>query len=341
MEEDKNTLQPKIALITGVNYERLLELTPKEQPITILLANRNYSRTSKVRDYFLNKHPKVSIDILELDLNSVSSVLDCCNSIKKKYEWIDYLFLNAGYLSALGIKWNVILPLLFKDPFRLMESSDATLQCTGEINEDGIGKVFASCVFGHYIMMRELEPLLSNTIEGSRVIWTSSSTAFSECFDINDWQGIKCKLPYESSKWACDLLAIASNDYFQQHHLNITSFTTSPAVVASRIGNLPLWIIYLRICLHYLFRIVGLSSQNITGYKGGLAAVFVALQPIIILNTMLRYTSLTTRLGKTYVQPFILENLELDQAWTLFDYCENTYQTFLKSYEKENVNESI
>ncbi|CAO3621456.1 unnamed protein product [Cunninghamella echinulata] len=218
-----------------------------------------------------------------------------------------------------------------------MESSDATIQCRGEINQDGLGKVFASCVFGHYVMMRQLEPLLSNSIDGSRVIWTSSSTALNELFDINDWQGIKSELPYESSKWACDLLAVASNDYFQQHQLNITSFTTSPAVVASRIGNLPLWIIYLRMCLHYLFRILGLESQNITGYKGSMAAVFVALQPIMVLNTMLRYTSLTTQFGKTYVQPFILNNLELDQAWTLFDHCENTYQTFLKSYEKNKI----
>ncbi|KAI9300397.1 hypothetical protein BJ944DRAFT_170888, partial [Cunninghamella echinulata] len=230
MEKNNNTslplLRPKVAIITGVNYgglgfgitQRLLELLPKDQSLTIIFACRNYTRASKVRDYF----------------------------IKKQYEWIDYLFLNAGHLSALGLNWRLIFSLFFKHPIRLMESSDATIQCRGEINQDGLGKVFASCVFGHYVMMRQLESLLSNSIDGSRVIWTSSSTALNELFDINDWQGIKSELPYESSKWACDLLAVASNDYFQQHQLNITSFTTSPAVVASRIGNLPLWIIYLR-----------------------------------------------------------------------------------------------
>lgn len=64
--------------------------------------------------------------------------------------------------------------------------------------------------------------------------------------------------PYESSKWACDLLSVAANDYFMQRQLRITSFTISPGVVSSRIGNFPLWILYLRTFLHYL---VGNSAR--------------------------------------------------------------------------------
>lgn len=88
-----------------------------------------------------------------------------------------------------------------------MERSDVTLQATGEINEDGIGSVFAANVFGHYIMVcstqdslcsrtnsllqaRELESLLDASGDG-RVIWTSSITAEKACFNIDDWQGIK------------------------------------------------------------------------------------------------------------------------------------------------------
>jgi hypothetical protein len=38
--------------------------------------------------------------------------------------------------------------------------------------------------------MRELEGLLSNSGDG-RVVWTSSITASTANFDIDDWQGIK------------------------------------------------------------------------------------------------------------------------------------------------------
>lgn len=58
--------------------------------------------------------------------------------------------------------------------------------------------------------------------------------------------------PYESSKWACDMVSIASSERFAKEEARITSFTTSPGVVASDIGELPMWITKARIILHYL-----------------------------------------------------------------------------------------
>ncbi|SAL95503.1 hypothetical protein [Absidia glauca] len=208
----------------------------------------------------------------------------------KRYQWIDYLFLNAGHLDYVGVNWHGLGRLLWNEPIRWMEHSGSTLQdSSGELTKDGLGKVFASNVFGHYTMIRELESLLA--AEEGRIIWTSSSTAQSECFDIEDWQGLKSETPYESSKWACDLLSVAANDYFMQRQLRITSFTISPGVVSSRIGNFPLWILYLRTFLHYL------------------------------------YTSATNRWGTTFVKPILLDHLKMNQAWTLWDHCEDHYQT--------------
>ncbi|KAI8097150.1 uncharacterized protein BX664DRAFT_325661 [Halteromyces radiatus] len=340
--------EQKVALITGVNYlgvsygiaKRLLELFQQQghsSSLTIIFASRNYTRTAEVRDYLLQSHPYANIDIVVLDLNSIDSILACCQVIREKYSRIDYLFLNAGYLPSSGIRWSTLFYMLWKDPIGLVETSVATIQASlGEVNQDNIGKVFACNVFGHYVMMRELECLLTkgsagtNNDKGGRVIWTSSSTAFSECFDINDWQGLKCELPYESSKWACDLLAIASNEYFLQHQLNITSFSVSPGVVASAIGNLPLWLVYFRSLFHYVFRLCGVESQNITGYRGSISAVFVALQPLDVLNTMLRYTSATNRWGTSFVKPKVLDHLELEQAYTLLEHCEHSYQILVR-----------
>lgn len=60
------------------------------------------------------------------------------------------------------------------------------------------------------------------------------------------------KEPYESSKWACDLVSIVSSERFARDEVKISSFTTSPGVVASEIGGLPLWITKARIIAHYL-----------------------------------------------------------------------------------------
>lgn len=34
-----------------------------------------------------------------------------------------------------------------------MERSDATIQVRGEINQDGMGSMFAANVFGHYVIV--------------------------------------------------------------------------------------------------------------------------------------------------------------------------------------------
>lgn len=70
-----------------------------------------------------------------------------------RYTTINYLFCNAGILSTLGLNWKELVWIFFQDPAGFFERSDATIQATGEINEDGMGKVFAANVFGHYVMV--------------------------------------------------------------------------------------------------------------------------------------------------------------------------------------------
>lgn len=67
------------------------------------------------------------------------------------------------------------------------------------------------------------------------------------------------KEPYESSKWATDLISIRSTERFKQENKKITSFSASPGVVASEIGNLPRWIIMARFVLHYVVSITFLT----------------------------------------------------------------------------------
>lgn len=71
---------------------------------------------------------------------------------------------------------------------------------------------------------------------------------------VNDNNSVCSVEPYESSKWACDIISIALSERFAKDASQISSFTTSPGVVASEIGELPRWVINARVIAHYLVR---------------------------------------------------------------------------------------
>jgi hypothetical protein len=48
------------------------------------------------------------------------------------------------------------------------------------------------------------------------------------------------------------MVSIVSSERFAKEETRISSFTTSPGVVASDIGELPMWITKARIILHYI-----------------------------------------------------------------------------------------
>lgn len=75
-------------------------------------------------------------------------------------------------------------------------------------------------------------------------------------------------------------------------------------------------------------RFLGVTSQNITGYRGAIADVFVALQPLNTLNYFCRYTSLTSRWGTSYVEPILLSEYDQDTANKLLQKCELAYQAY-------------
>ncbi|KAI7860886.1 hypothetical protein BDC45DRAFT_563072 [Circinella umbellata] len=316
----KKEERPNVAIITGANtgvgYGIVQHLLENDIDTVIVMACRNHTRANNARDTLLVEFPGANIDIKLVDLSSSISVFDFCNAIKN---------------STSGINWSQVIWQFLESPVGFLERSDATIQIVGELNADGIGNVFAANVFGHYIMARELESLLNNSGDG-RVIWTSSLTSEKSTFDIEDWQGIKSSVPYESSKWACDLVAFGSNVRYKNEKQDIVSFSTSPGVVASSIGNLPIWITKLRTLLHYAFRTFGVTSQNITGYRGAVADVFVALQPLNALNYLYRYTSLTNWRGFSYVEPMEVSDYDPIDAEKLLQHCELAYQTWKNKY---------
>ncbi|CAO3568875.1 unnamed protein product [Mortierella alpina] len=112
--------------------------------------------------------------------------------------------------ACCGASWRWTLS---RDPRPSSHDSDVLVQPKQHLTEDGLGNVLACNVFGHYLMIKGLEDVLSRTEDDpGRVIWTSSMTAEKACFDLQDWQGLESVQPYESSKWVTDLVAIRLND---------------------------------------------------------------------------------------------------------------------------------
>ncbi|RUS30143.1 hypothetical protein BC938DRAFT_479801 [Jimgerdemannia flammicorona] len=247
------TLQHKVAIITGANTgigfaiaERLLR--DHCGKFTVVLACRNLKRAENAREKLSEEFPGSDIEIVQADMESVSSVFRACDDIKKRFTRLDLLFCNAGILLNEGLRWGLILRKIFTDIVDLFES-DATIQRKGEMTADGLGKCFECNLFGHYLMLRELEDLLSASDDG-RVVWTSSMTSEKKSFSLDDFQGIRSDVPYESSKWATDLVSVHVNERLNPRH--VRSFTTDPGVVASGIGNLAMWIVQARKVVHYI-----------------------------------------------------------------------------------------
>jgi 17beta-estradiol 17-dehydrogenase/3beta-hydroxysteroid 3-dehydrogenase len=161
----------------------------------IILACRNVDKGKQARDFILKQYllerkfdiePQIVVE--ECNLSEIKSVLQFCRNIKAKYTRLDYLYLNAGIMPSKGIDLVTGLRNLITRPSYVARTGgDIIKQEIGQVNSDGLGFVFASNCFGHFVMVRELTELMEKT--GQAVIsWCSSTTAAREFLDIDDFQ---------------------------------------------------------------------------------------------------------------------------------------------------------
>ncbi|KAJ9151039.1 3-keto steroid reductase-like protein, partial [Coniochaeta hoffmannii] len=160
-----------------------------------------------------------------------------------------------------------------------------------------LGEVFCANVFGHYLFAHAILPLLSREpssppLPPGRIIWESSVEPTAASFSASDFQAIKSKGAYESSKRLTDVLALTSSlPSVRPHSSRYLSLPSSeertatppkiylahPGVVVSTIFPLNAFLFFWYRLAMYLARVAGSPWHTVTAYKGACAMVWLAL----------------------------------------------------------------
>ncbi|TPX71160.1 hypothetical protein SpCBS45565_g01280 [Spizellomyces sp. 'palustris'] len=338
----------RVAIVTGANsgvgygiVQRLLEhtLDPRNEQLTIVMACRNSSRAEAARAKLLAQYASEdmkekaimaegALQILIVDLSSTKSVFGACEEFKRRFSRLDYLILNAGILPCdhMNIKEG-LKNLVTRPAYVAKTGGDFFSQRQGTVTAEGLGEVFAANVFGHYIMVKELE----ESMRGSpcpRILWFSSTTACPEFFSVGDFQCVRGDHPYESSKRLCELLAIDMHDELRQR--NIYSFVVSPGNCFTGLLDQGWIVAACWVGVLYLMRFLFISGCNITPRNGATSAFHLACEvanPTALDPTKLYHADISP-LGRRYVRELTLPaedpktvrsvRREMDELWRKF-----------------------
>ncbi|KAL8620457.1 hypothetical protein ACOMHN_048390 [Nucella lapillus] len=182
---------------------------------------------------------------------------------------------------------------------------------------DGLMNVFATNLFGHYVLLRELEPCLGLGSGGqqngenrpSQLVWTSSSNALQRNFSLDDIQHEKGEEPYSSSKFATDMLSVTLNEKYNKQ--GVYSHCTCPGLVMTSMteGILPAWFWWLVLPFMLMMRILVPSMTN-TPSKGATALAWLSHQRPEGLDPGVKFCSLCGVTGNPYVDT---EKLKVDR----------------------------
>jgi len=172
----------RIIIVTGANsglgYENSLVLAKKGAKV--IMACRNLKKANKAKDSIQKEVPNADLEVMEIDLSSLSSVRDFAIAYQSKYERLDVLNNNAG----------VMMPPYSK-------------------TEDGFELQFAANYLGHFLLTGLLLDTIIKT-PNSRIVSLSSIAHKGAEINFKDLQSetkYSASKAYGQSKLACLMFA--------------------------------------------------------------------------------------------------------------------------------------
>ncbi|KAJ2900723.1 hypothetical protein IWW38_000398 [Coemansia aciculifera] len=304
-------MHSRVAVVTGANggvglaiARRLLSQGAPGKDMKVVLACRNQSKAMAARAELLAEHPQATVDLVELDTSSVASVERAAAAIQSLCPaGIDLLFCNAGAMAIASLDVVSIVRGLLLHPVAFFESSEALRQKRGLVTADGLGEVFQTNVFGHYLLITRLQAIMS---AGARIVWTGSAASRLD-FKRSDYQHVWGGKAYESSKYIVDQIVEPLDKRLQP--LGIRCVVAEPGNVCTNFLaglGLPLFE-YLVVAVFYFIRVVlGLARFTITADAGAVGPCYAALADNV--DSRIKYHSHSTRAGQAYVEELPLES---------------------------------
>ncbi|KAG5650015.1 hypothetical protein H0H81_001080 [Sphagnurus paluster] len=257
------------------------------------LLDAYISKLQRIHNYDGHAHTfrkNLVIDIVSLDLAMLGTVFKFANEISAKYPYISRLICNAGVASFSKMDWSACIRQMLKEPMNAVTAPAFYLQNEGEISIDGLGWVWQSNLFGHYVLYRSIEHLLlaSPPSIGGRVVWMSSLEASPAFFDPDDWQLKSSAHSYECTKYQIDLISTHLDRRALQTPLprRIRHFVTEPGVCSTNVANAlvgPL-LDFCKLITFYLARFFGSPHHTIVPFKAAVGAVHLSLASLAFIT---------------------------------------------------------
>ncbi|XP_070531892.1 3-keto-steroid reductase/17-beta-hydroxysteroid dehydrogenase 7-like isoform X2 [Ptychodera flava] len=302
-----STTDCKVAVITGGNAgiglalaERLLTA---DQTVRVCLACRNMTKADAAQKALQLSHPGSHVDTLKIDVSDVQSVYNAADELKER---------------------KVV---------HMISTGEGLLMQQDSTTKDGLRAVFTTNVFGHFVLLKELEDLLSKQSRPATVVWTSSSNAKKAAFSLDDIQHENGYEPYASSKYAVDLLSIAINQ--ELNSKGIYNHVTNPGLVMTNMTNniMPSWFWSLFIPILILFRIVS-PTMTLSPYNGAECLFWFFNKDPSKIDVDKKYHSSATVLGNRFLRQEKL-TYEKDVPMQLYKKLVAMEQTYRRKYKRD------
>jgi NAD(P)-dependent dehydrogenase (short-subunit alcohol dehydrogenase family) len=213
--DDLESKKGKIAIVTGANSGLGKEITIglAKLDIKVIMACRNIKKAEGTKSEILKIVPNADIEIIELDLNSLTSVRSFSKSFCKKFRQLNYLVENAG----------IMIPPFTK-------------------TKDGFESQLGVNYLSHFLLTNLLLPTL-NLTEGARIVTTSSiahKTGHIDFDNLNSEKSYSKMDAYRQSKLACLMFAFELQRRLSKADSKVIAASSHPGVSKTNLFyNLP------------------------------------------------------------------------------------------------------